>query len=82
MRHRRGEVPQAGWDESRACALTELDKKVATKEIDRLEWLRCPAQMDVPRGVTCEAKLTLVFCTVKARGTLTPCVRIITFPPL
>lgn len=67
MRHRRGKVPQAGWDESRACALTELDKKVATKEVNRLERLRCPAQMVVPRGVTCEAKLTLVFCTVKAR---------------
>jgi predicted metalloenzyme YecM len=60
-------VPQVRGDQGRPCSLAEFDEKVATKKIDCIERFPYPAQKDVPRSFTCEAKLTLAFCRVKQR---------------
>jgi hypothetical protein len=58
--------PQALRDQGGAGSLAETQEQFAPEQVDVFERLAGPTQSNVPRKVTCEPKLTLVFGVVKA----------------
>lgn len=58
--------PQSRRNKRCAGSLAKAEEKLTTGQVDRFERFARAAQSDVPCGVTCEPKLTLVLRVVKA----------------